>query len=136
MILFFFSYRFHVSAEFDLRSAIQPTTDELAPKLAPGLEQIQKCLIALLRKALIEIKKVRTVDMSELTLEDCCFKESFDYKLQELLDPVWAELPFERRHYVQVRLLFHSDMRTIILLFAPINFEYISVKWNIFDSGY
>lgn len=94
--------RFHMTVEASLHAPTQPTTKEIAINLSKNMKDIQMALIEMLRKGLDQIKKIRTVDLTEVQLEDCVFKKAFEFQLQEILDPIWNTLPFGTRKLVQV----------------------------------
>lgn len=96
--------RFHTAVERTLKHETQPTTIEITPAITDAMQSIQTCVMNMIRKGLLHLKRLQHVDLSSLTLDECCFKKSWEARVQALLDPVWSTLSKQYKRLIQVRI--------------------------------
>eukprot|EP01138_Halocafeteria_seosinensis_P013563 gb/GECG01013852.1/.p1 GENE.gb/GECG01013852.1/~~gb/GECG01013852.1/.p1 ORF type:complete len:907 (+),score=108.72 gb/GECG01013852.1/:1-2721(+) len=110
--------RFHVSVSKELEKN-PPEVIEISQPLSNGQHHIQRCVIDAMDTCITELRKMVSVDLTELTVENNLFG-SFDSRLRRLLDPLWNKMSQNAKQLV-------TDLRTLReLLFYLAHFDAVS----------
>jgi DNA excision repair protein ERCC-4 len=102
-------HRSDTSVDASLTMSHQPITFQVTPPITKAMQDIQINIIELLKKGLLHLKRLPLVDLSELNLDECCFKRGWDAVLYRLLEPVWGQLSRRYKQMIQVTKVYLFD---------------------------
>ncbi|CAK1540440.1 unnamed protein product [Leptosia nina] len=92
--------RFHGNVIKSLKSR-EAQVEELHVPLTSNMNNIQSCLLDIMNYTVKQLKSInRTIDMQEITTENCITKK-FHKILQSQLDCVWHQLSTRTKEYIQ-----------------------------------
>ncbi|XP_072938582.1 DNA repair endonuclease XPF [Epargyreus clarus] len=126
--------------------ARQAQVVELHVDLTPSALQIQNCLLDIMNYTVKQLKSInRTIDMQEITTENCITKK-FHKILQSQLDCVWHQLSTRTKEFIQdlkvlrtmIINLIHDDAVSFYALVSKYRTpEYAKVNsgWILLDSA-
>ncbi|XP_026751876.1 DNA repair endonuclease XPF isoform X1 [Galleria mellonella] len=137
--------RFHGTIIKSLKSR-QAQVVELHVNLTTNMSNIQTCLLDIMNYTVKQLKSInRTLDMKEITTENCVTKK-FHKILQSQLDCVWHQLSTRTKEYIQdlkvlrsmIINLIHDDSVSFYALVSKYRTpEYAKVNsgWILLDSA-
>ncbi|XP_047530253.1 DNA repair endonuclease XPF [Vanessa atalanta] len=137
--------RFHSTVIKSLKSR-QAEVIELHVSLTTNMGLIQTCLLDIMNYTVKQLKSInRTLDMQEITTENCITKK-FHKILQSQLDCVWHQLSTRTKEYIQdlkvlrtmIINLIHDDSVSFYALVSKYRTpEYAKVNsgWILLDSA-
>ncbi|CAB3223704.1 unnamed protein product [Arctia plantaginis] len=137
--------RFHGAVIQSLKSR-QAHVEELHVPLTTNMSYIQTCLLDIINYTVKQLKSTnRTLDMQEITTENCITKK-FHKILQSQLDSVWHQLSTRTKEYIQdlkvlrsmtVNLI-HSDsvsFYSLVSKYRTPEYAKINSGWILLDSA-
>ncbi|KAJ0175655.1 hypothetical protein K1T71_008814 [Dendrolimus kikuchii] len=137
--------RFHGTIIKNLKTR-QAEVMELYVSLSSNMSHIQTCLLDIMNYTVKQLKSInRTIDMQEITTENCLLKK-FHKILQSQLDCVWHQLSTRTKEYIQdlkvlrtmIINLIHDDAVSFYALVSKYRTpEYAKVNsgWILLDSA-
>ncbi|XP_013142618.1 PREDICTED: DNA repair endonuclease XPF [Papilio polytes] len=137
--------RFHGVIIKSLKSR-QAEVEEIQIPLSAKAAQIQVCLLDIMNNTVKQLKSInRTLDMQEITMENCITKK-FHKILQSQLDCIWHQLSTRTKEYIQdlkvlrsmIINLIHDDPVSFYALVSKYRTpEYAKVNsgWILLDSA-
>lgn len=117
--------RFDATVEQTLSPESQPTTLEITPMVTDAMRDIQISVVNMIRKGLMHLKRLQQVDLSQLTLDECCFKKSWETRIQTLVDPIWGSLPKQYKRLIQDITIFRKLLLQLTRLDAIPFYNYV-----------
>ncbi|XP_022814584.1 DNA repair endonuclease XPF [Spodoptera litura] len=137
--------RFHGSIIKNLKSR-QAEVVELHIPLTTNMSYIQTCLLDIINYTVKQLKSInRTLDMQEITTENCITKK-FHKILQSQLDCVWHQLSTRTKEYIQdlkvlrsmtVNLL-HDDavsFHALVSKYSTSEYAKVNSGWILLESA-
>ncbi|XP_026732524.1 DNA repair endonuclease XPF isoform X1 [Trichoplusia ni] len=137
--------RFHGTIIKSLKNR-QAQVEELHIPLTSNMSYIQTCLLDIINYTVKQLKSInRTIDMQEITTENCITKK-FHKILQSQLDCVWHQLSTRTKEYIQdlkvlrgmtVNLI-HDDAVSFYALvskYSTSEYAQVNSGWILLDSA-
>ncbi|XP_034826985.1 DNA repair endonuclease XPF isoform X1 [Maniola hyperantus] len=137
--------RFHGAVIKNLKSR-QAEVIELHVRLSTNMSLIQACLLDIMNYTVKQLKSInRTLDMQEITTENCITKK-FHKILQSQLDCVWHQLSTRTKEYIQdlkvlrtmILNLIHDDSVSFYALvnkYRTPEYARVNSGWILLDSA-
>ncbi|XP_045768468.1 DNA repair endonuclease XPF isoform X2 [Maniola jurtina] len=137
--------RFHGGVIKSLKSR-QAEVVELHVRLSSNMSLIQACLLDIMNYTVKQLKSInRTLDMQEITTENCITKK-FHKILQSQLDCVWHQLSTRTKEYIQdlkvlrtmILNLIHDDSVSFYALvnkYRTPEYARVNSGWILLDSA-
>ncbi|XP_038214945.1 DNA repair endonuclease XPF-like isoform X1 [Zerene cesonia] len=137
--------RFHGTTIKSLKCR-QAQVEELHIPLTSHMGNIQSCLLDIMNYTVKQLKSInRTIDMQEITTENCLTKK-FHKILQSQLDCVWHQLSTRTKEYIQdlkvlrtmIINLIHDDAVSFYALvskYRTAEYAQVNSGWILLDSA-